>query len=111
MRQPFINATLADRRKPLENLAHRPSPHPLRDEPLKPIGSLPVKKAVPSKKSHVPSETDKMKEELARMMAAAPKPKAKAVPKSKLIRMSVEDPAPEPMKDYMDVLTMLLSKK
>ena len=114
MKQPFVNATLADRRKPLENLAHRPSPHPLREEPLKPLGKLPVARVpAPPKKESAPSELDKMKAELAKMLAASEKPKVKAVPKSRLIRMSssVEESPAASLKDYSDVLSMLLAKK
>ena len=113
MKQPFVNATMNDKRKGKESLSHSTeSFHPGR---LCPVGRpesvslslsrLPVK-VVPKKAE--PSELDRMKEEIVKAMKAVEK-KPRSVPKSKLIGMgSVED---EPVRDYTDILTMLLAKK
>jgi hypothetical protein len=112
MKQPFVNATMNDKRKGKESLSHSTeSFHPGRLCPVgRPesvshsISRLPVKVV----KKAEPSELDKMKEEIVKAMKAVEK-KPRAVPKSKLIGMgSTED---EPTRDYADILTMLLAKK
>jgi hypothetical protein len=117
MKQPFVNATINDRRKGKEHLAQNPQPHPARPMPVgHSEGDLPVhhfplpvrvvKKEAPKDNS---SELERMKMELLAMMRQAEK-KPRAVPKSKLIGMAggVVEEAP---KDYADVLSMLLAKK
>jgi len=118
MKQPFVNATINDRRKGKEHLAQNPQPHPARPMPVgHPEHSLPshhfplpvkvVKKELP--KSDV-SELERMKSELLAMMRSVER-KPKSVPKSKLIGMAMESAKEDPTKDYTDVLAMLLAKK
>jgi hypothetical protein len=117
MKQPFVNATLNDRRKGKEHLAQHTQPHPARPTPLSnpdseapsAFKSLPVKVVKKEVKSEASSELERMKSELLAMMRSVEK-KPKSVPKSKLIGMAggvVE----EPPRDYADVLAMLLAKK
>ena len=114
MKQKFVNGTLCDRRKGSEAHIHSPqSKHPLREGSIAtssmPAGAIPTPKAKAIPAPPV-SELDKMKAELASMMASEAK-KAKAVPKSKLIRMSSVAEEPDPTKQYGDILAMLLAKK
>jgi hypothetical protein len=116
MRQPFVNATINDRRKGKEHSAQNAQPHPARptaisSEHALPLHRLPVR-VVPVAKKEEPSELDKMKAELVKLMAASDVKKPKKVAKSKLIGMAMESAvAEEPTKDYADVLAMLLAKK
>lgn len=118
MKQPFVNATINDRRKGKEHLSQTTHAHPLRPTaiadpesalPKHHFRALPVKVMKPKKEE--PSELDKMKAELIKMMAAAEEKKPKKVVKSKLIGMAMASAAEEPSKDYTDVLAMLLAKK
>lgn len=113
MKQKFVNGTLCDRRKGSEAHIHSPqSKHPLREGSIAtssmPAGAIPAPKP---KAAPAPlSDLDKMKAELASMMASEAK-KTKAVPKSKLIRMASVAEEPDPTKQYGDILAMLLAKK
>ena len=113
MKQKFVNATLADRRKGSELAAQIPDTHPLRPTPLKttPMEGLPVIRAArPAPKAPEPTEEEKIRAEVARLLAAAPK-KAKPVPKSKIFgMMSPSQETPEAQK-YQDILEMLMAKK
>ena len=117
MKQPFVNATLNDRRKGKEHLAQSTQNHPARPTPLvnpdsvvpsgmRPLPIRVVKKEAPKDSSY---ELERMKSELLAMMRSVEK-KPKSVPKSKLIGMAggVVEEAP---RDYADVLAMLLAKK
>lgn len=111
MKQPFVNATINDRRKGKECGTQTTQFNPNRPTQLISSDSFPHRvlpvKVMPPKKAQ-PSELDKMKEEILKAMMAVEK-KPRAVPKSKLIGMgSVED---APARDYTDILTMLLAKK
>ncbi len=117
MKQPFVNATMNDRRKGKEHLAQHTQPHPLRPQAVghseggSPVHnfSLPVKVVKKEAPKDSVSELERMKSELLAMMRSVEK-KPRAVPKSKLIGMAggVVEEAP---KDYSDVLAMLLAKK
>jgi hypothetical protein len=118
MKQPFVNATINDRRKGKEHLTHQTQNHPLRPSPVgNPESDLPaqhrplpvkvVKKEVPKSDA---SELERMKSELLAMMRSVEK-KPKSVPKSKLIGMAMETARDDTTKDYSDVLAMLLAKK
>lgn len=111
MKQPFVSATISDRRKGKELLSQTVQSHPSRptailspDSPLH-FGRIP---AVVVKKPEI-SDLDKMKEEILKAMQSVEK-KPRAVPKSKLIGMAMNAPE-EPVKDYGDILAMLLAKK
>jgi len=117
MKQPFMNATINDRRKGKEHLAHQTINHPNRSAAIASPDSdlphvhrpLPVKVVKKEVKSDASSELERMKSELLAMMRTVEK-KPRAVPKSKLIGMAggVVEEAP---KDYADVLSMLMAKK
>jgi hypothetical protein len=115
MKQPFVNATINDRRKGKEHSAQNAQPHPARPTSITSEHShpffhpLPVRVVV-AKKAEL-SELDKMKAELTKMMAEADMKKPKKVSKSKLIGMAMASASEEPTKDYSDVLAMLLAKK
>lgn len=108
MKQKFVNATMNDCRKGKEMSCQTTHCHPLRETP---ISEAPMKhhllpvKVVP-KKDEV-SDLEKMKMEILFAMKAEEK-KNRQVPKSKILSMS--QAAPEPPKDYADVLAMLLKK-
>jgi hypothetical protein len=115
MKQPFVNATMNDRRKGKEHIAQNCQPHPLRPTAVSSENTLPahhfplpviVKKEV--KKPEL-SEVERMKMELLAMMRSVER-KPKSVPKSKLIGMAMES-SKDDSKDYADVLAMLLAKK
>jgi len=117
MKQPFVNATINDRRKGKEGLTHQTLNHPNRPAAIanpetdlparhRPLPVRVVKKEV---KSDASSELERMKLELLAMMRSVEK-KPKSVPKSKLIGMAGAVASEEP-KDYADVLAMLLAKK
>jgi hypothetical protein len=118
MKQPFVNATMNDRRKGKEHLTQTTQPHPLRPTAIvNPDSALPylqrtlpvkvVKKEAPKDEN---SELERMKAELMAMMRAVDK-KPKSVPKSKLIGMAMDTAKEDTTKDYSDVLAMLLAKK
>ena len=116
MKQPFVNATLNDRRKGREVLCQTPQPHPLRptaiaspDAPIH-LGRLPVSVAPKPKKEEPLPDLEKMKMELLSAMRAVEK-KPRSVPKSKLIGMANASATEDPVRDYNDILAMLLGKK
>lgn len=115
MKQPFVNATLNDRRKGRELSSHTAQTHPLRPTPIVNSESPVLKKTAPvimppqPKKEETP-DIEKMKMEILAAMRAVEK-KPRAVPKNKLINMASQAIAEEPTKDYADVLAMLLAKK
>ena len=116
MKQPFMNATINDRRKGKEHLAHQTINHPNRPAAVGSESSLPahhfplpVKVVKKEEKKPEVSELERMKSELLAMMRSVEK-KPKSVPKSKLIGMAMES-SKEDAKDYSDVLAMLLAKK
>jgi len=115
MKQPFVNATLNDRRKGRETLAQTAQSHPARpsavlspESPLH-LGRIPLI-TVPKLVAPPLSDLDKMKNELLMAMRALDK-KPKSVPKSKLIGLGMGSSSEEPVRDYNDILAMLLSKK
>lgn len=119
MKQPFVNATINDRRKGKEHLLQTPQPHPARetiivspDSPLH-IHPLPVSVSVANKPkiAEPVSDLEKMKQELLFAMREADKKKPRAIPKSKLIGMGSASVSEEPTRDYNDILAMLLAKK
>ena len=114
-----MNATINDRRKGKEHLAHQTLNHPSRPAAVSnpdsahhpwPHHPLPVKVMKKEIKQDPVSELERMKSELLAMMRQADK-KPRSVPKSKLIGMAMESAKEEPTKDYSDVLAMLLAKK
>lgn len=112
MKQKFVNATLADRRKGAETAAHTPDNHPARETKIVSekdhVPSRPS--ARPAPKVPEPTEEEKIRAEVARLLAAAPK-KSKPVPKSKILgMMNPSSEIPETQK-YQDILEMLLAKK
>ena len=116
MKQPFVNATLNDRRKGRELSAQTAQSHPLRPTSITSEHSvqgsgwaLPVRVITVAKKEEV-SDLDRMKADLIKMMSSIEK-KPKKVSKSKLIGMAMDTATEEPLKDYTDVLAMLLAKK
>lgn len=115
MKQPFVNATINDRRKGKEHSTQHTQPHPLRPTAITSEHAHPLQRALPVKvvvaKKEELSELDKMKAELMKMMADAEVKKPKKVMKSKLIGMAMASASEEPAKDYSDVLAMLLAKK
>jgi len=118
MKQPFVNATLNDRRKGREHIAQHTQAHPARPTPLvssdsvlpsamRPLPVRVVKREAPKETN---SELERMKSELLAMMRSVEK-KPKSVPKSKLIGMAGGGVVEEAPRDYADVLAMLLAKK
>jgi hypothetical protein len=116
MKQPFMNATINDRRKGKEHAAHQTLNHPNRPAAVGSESSLPAHhfplpvKVVKKEVKKEDSELERMKSELLAMMREADK-KPRSVPKSKLIGMAGASGAPEPARDYNDILAMLLAKK
>jgi hypothetical protein len=116
MKQPFVNATLNDRRKGREALAQTAQPHPARpsaissSDALLPSARLPVKVVPKAKKEEPLSDLEAMKMELLKAMRAVEKT-PRAVPKSKLIGMASASSKEDPARDYNDILAMLLAKK
>jgi len=112
MKHPFTNAIIASRRKGKEALAPTPQNHPARETIIvNPESALPVK--VAKKAPEVPKEDpiEKMKSEVAKMMAEQYKAK-KEVPRSRILSLSGSTAAPAAdLKEYADVLAMLLGKK
>lgn len=111
MKHPFTNATLSSRRKGREQLAPTPQNHPARETIIvSPESALPVQ--VHKKLVAVPEDPmAKMQEQLAKMMAEHTKAK-KEVPKSRILSLSQPSVAPQSdIKEYSDVLAMLLGKK
>lgn len=112
MKYPFTNATIASRRKGKEALAPSPQNHPARETIIvNPESALPVK--VAKKAPEVPKEDpmEKMRQEVARMMMEKSKAK-KEVPRSRILSMSHPQAVPAAdLKEYADVLAMLLGKK
>ena len=109
MKQKFVNCVMASSRKGGEHKCQTTEHHPLRSSPISESKDhrhhpLPVKIA-PKKDSS--SDLEKMKMEILFAMKAEEK-KNRQVPKSKILSMS--QAAPEPPKDYADVLAMLLKK-
>lgn len=118
MKQPFVNATINERRKGRETLAQPAQSHPARptaiassDAPLH-LGRLPVNviPKLPKKAEGPAADLEKMKMELLAAMRAIEK-KPRAVPKSKLIGMANASASEEPARDFNDILAMLLAKK
>ena len=120
MKQPFVNATLCDRRKGREVLCQTPPPPPPPPTPhTTPISSsdaqipthrLPVKVVPKPKKEEPASDLEAMKMELLKAMRAVEKA-PRSVPKSKLIGMASASSSEDPARDYNDILAMLLAKK
>jgi len=116
MKQKFVNATINDRRKGKESHAQTPQPHPARETPIvsedKPVFPwlVPVKKAPEPKKVEPASDLEHMKKELLKAMREAEK-KPRAVPKTKLIGMANATAQEESVRDYNDILAMLMGKK
>ena len=115
MKQKFVNATMNDRRKGKEAHCQTTHAHPLRPTPLTPDAPshhlpLPVKMMPTPKKEEPMSDLEVMKKELLKAMREAEK-KPRAVPKSKLIGMANASATEEPVRDYNDILAMLLAKK
>jgi cell envelope opacity-associated protein A len=116
MKQPFVNATMNDRRKGREALAQTAQPHPARptaissSDALLPTHRLPVKVAPKVKIEQPPSDLEAMKMEILKAMRAVEKT-PRSVPKSKLIGMAAASAKEEPVRDYNDILAMLLAKK
>ena len=107
MKQPFVNATINDRRKGRELFAQTTHTHPLRETVIGDSHhSLPVS-VKPKPKAADPM--DKMRAEVEKMLAA--KPKSKSVPRSRILGLAAAVPESEPVKDYADILQMLLAKK
>lgn len=109
MKQKFVNATMNDCRKGKECGAQSTHCHPLRPTAISESKDhhhhpLPVK-VLPKKEPS--SDLEKMKMELISVMKAEEK-KHRQVPKSRILSMS--QGAPEPIRDYADVLAMLLKK-
>lgn len=112
MKQKFVNATLADRRKGAESASHTPDNHPARETKIvSEKDHLPSRPAArPAPKAPEPTEEEKLRAEVARLLAAAPK-RVKPVPKSKILgMMSPAEELPEAQK-YQDILEMLMAKK
>lgn len=107
MKQPFVNATINDRRKGRELHAQTTHCHPLRETV---IGNshhcLPI---TVKPKPVAEDPMDKIRAEVHKMLAE--KPKDKSVPRSRILGLASAVPEPEPVKDYADILTMLLAKK
>ena len=116
MKQPFVNATINDRRKGRELSTQTTQPHPLRpttitsEHSVRGSGALPVRVIPVMAKKEEVSDLDRMKADLMKMMASIEK-KPKKISKSKLIGMAMETATEEAPKDYADVLAMLLAKK
>ena len=115
MRQKFVNATSASCRKGHELSAQRPEAHPTRPQTLQnPVSWIPngAWMTVPKPKVVVAqplSDLDKMKNEILKAMREM-EPKAKPVPKSKLIGLGFGN-ASSDTRSYEDVLALLLAKK
>ena len=111
MKDRFVNATLADRRKGREVCCQAPINHPARETLITSQPSsmpLPIRVAPRVEAKPQLSEEDKLRMEVARILAEkskAPRP----VPKARLIGMG--SGVPDATKDYADVLAMLLGKK
>lgn len=111
MKQKFVNATLSDRRKGRELISEAPVKHPHREAVIESSESaLPVKVAKVEKKAE-PSELDRLKAEVERLMRGQPKKAAAPIPKSRIIGMAMAVEEPSPIKEYTDILAMLAAKK
>ena len=113
MKYPFVVATIASKKKGHEHSAPPIQTHPARDLEIKnpESGGLPVKvhtiHKAPAKPKDEPLDIQK---EIEKFMAKQPQAK-KSVPKSRILGMANAVAEPEPLKDYADVLAMLLGKK
>jgi hypothetical protein len=114
MKHPFTNATLADRRKGREHLAPPAIVHPHREMAIQSpeSGHLPLNRPLPPPAPKAPelSESERLKLEVARILQERSK-QPKPVPKGRLIGMAMNSQAPDPTKEYLDVLAMLMAKK
>jgi hypothetical protein len=109
MKQKFVNATINDRRKGKEQLAQTPQPHPLRETVIGDSQMATPRPMIVAK----PKEEDpaaKLRADVEKILSERKKA-PKAVPKSRILGMSAAVAEPEPVKDYADILTMLLAKK
>lgn len=111
MKQKFVNAIANDQRKGREFLSHTAQNHPNRESVIQESHeALPViVKPKLAKNGNVPDYTDKLRAEVEKALEASHK-KNKQVPKNKLITMANAQPEPEPLKEYQDILKMLLKK-
>ena len=113
MKYRFTNATISERKKGDEVCAPPTQVHPTREIVISSDQALPV---IIKKKEHVIPKPlidplDEMKREVARALAEKAKAK-REVPRSRVLSMAHSAPTPEPlMKEYADVLAMLLGKK
>lgn len=125
MKQKFVNATLADRRKGAELVAHTPDNHPARETKIESdkssagltpwgvpwgVSASAFARVRPAPKAPEPTEEEKIRAEVARLLAAAPK-KAKPVPKSKILGMMTPSTETPEAQKYQDILEMLMAKK
>ena len=113
MKYRFTNATISERKKGDEVLAPPTQVHPAREIVISSEHALPVivKKRELSIAKPLIDPLDEMKKEVARALAEKQKAK-KEVPRSRVLSMAHSAPTPEPlMKEYADVLAMLLGKK
>lgn len=116
MKYPFTNATIASKRKGEEHVAPTHSNHPARETVIvSDKSALPVliKKHEPKVKPA--DETEAMKAHVLKVLAEREKEKARKaanVPKSRILSMNQSSaPSSDLLKEYQDVLAMLLAKK
>lgn len=118
MKYPFVNATIADKKKGREAMAPTTHTHPARETViLSPDSHRPAshpynfvwpKSHAKAPVAPVDDELSRIRKEVEKMMAAQASLK-RSVPKSRILGMA--NAAPEPVRDYTDVLAMLLAKK
>lgn len=113
MKYPFTNATISSKKKGHEHFAPPTQVHPARELEIKnpESGGLPIRVHHVHKAPVKPKdEVLDIQKEIEKFMAKQPQAK-KSVPRSRILGMSNASAEPEPMKDYADVLAMLLGKK
>lgn len=115
MKYRFTNGTICDKRKGKEFLAPTAINHPDRESVIvsepSPLPVL-VKKHEPPAK--ISSKSEEVKEQVLKLLAEREKEKARkaaAVPKSRILSMNNANPTPDTLKEYQDVLALLLAKK
>ena len=107
MKHKFVNATIADRKKGHESVVPHTQPHPHRETVYASESSSVVVPPKPKAKEEDPM--DKVRAEVAKILADKPKGK-KAIPRSRILGMN-SVPEPEPTHNVNDILALLTSIK
>ena len=107
MKHKFVNATIADRKKGRETVAPHTQPHPLRETVYS--SEAPSVHMLPKPKMVAEDPMDKVRAEVAKMLADKPKAK-KALPRSRILGMNLL-PEPELTHNVNDILALLAATK